>query len=260
MMVMYDEWPVGEREQLATSWFLNRQSHSEPGLDVFVGSQTRGHLGSVPEAEQLVVFFSSSGDEIAELDLSWDEYLHSQEQALQDLANACRDRPGTKLVVRTHPHMRLKPADDLAEWMTAVEQAGPDTHFDPHSPVDSYALMRVADIVFTYGSTAGVEAAFVGKPVVVMGPSAYDEIGCARRITSADQIHGCLADPPMPDPAKALPYGLMMERRGFNYEKVVRLPGQEPSIAGIPLDDASENVRKLSDAWRKLQTRWLTSR
>ena len=33
-----------------------------------------------------MIFFSSSGDEIAELDLDWEEYLHSQEPALAELA------------------------------------------------------------------------------------------------------------------------------------------------------------------------------
>ena len=73
--------------------------------------QTRGHIEGLPEAEHVVAFFSSSGDEIAELDLDWADYLHSQEAAL---AATCRSRagngPGTALVVRTHPHMRLKPA------------------------------------------------------------------------------------------------------------------------------------------------------
>jgi hypothetical protein len=258
MLRMWDEWTDPDRDQIASSWFINRQQHNEPGLEVFVGSQTRGHLGELPEAEQLVVFFSSSGDEIAELELDWAEYLHSQETALADLAAACRERPGTRLVVRTHPHMRLKPADDQAEWLAAVDTAGPDVHFDPNSPVDSYELMRQADVVFTYGSTSGVESAFIGKPVVVMGPSAYDQLGCAQRITSAAEIPAWLAHPPTPNPERALLYGLMMQRRGFNFEFVRKGEGGRPEVAGVPLREASEPVKKLSDAQLKLRKRRLT--
>ena len=258
MLRMWDGWDPAERKQIGSTWFTNRQEHKEPGLDVFVGQQTRGYLEGLPEGEQLVVFFSSSGDEIAELELDWADYLHSQEQALADLAAACRERPETRLVVRTHPHMRLKPADDLSEWMAAVSKAGPDQHFDPHSPVDSYELMRAADLVFTYGSTSGVESAFVGKPVVVMGPSAYDLLGCARRITDASEIPTFLDTPPAADSEKSLPYGLMMQRRGFTFEQVSRNGQGEMTAGGIPISDARELARKVSHAANVRRTRRLT--
>lgn len=258
MLRMYDAWDPSEREEIGSSWFTNRQRHVDVSNRVFVGHQTRGFVEGLPDAETTVVFFSSSGDEIAELDLDWAEYLHSQEAALLALAEACRKRPGTALVVRTHPHMRLKPTADLADWSEAVRQAAPDVHFDPYSPIDSYAVMESADIIFTYGSTSGVESAFMGRPVVVMGPSAYDELDCARRITSPDDIADCLENPPTPKPEKALPYGLMMQRRGFNYTKLIRTQEGKPELANVVLEEASQTALKLSDALRKTRTRWLT--
>ena len=260
MLRMYAGWDPADRDAIGSAWFTNRQSHSDANNRLFVGAQTRGHLEGLPEAEQTVAFFSSSGDEIAELDLDWAESLHSQEGALAALAEACRDRPGTALVVRTHPHMRLKPADDLADWMMAVEKAGPDVHFDPSSAVDSYAVMANADIVFTYGSTSGVESAFMGKPVLVMGPSAYDLLGCARRVTNAGEIEASLAAPPTPNPRGAVPYGLMMQRRGFNYARLHRTETGVPELQGVVFDEASPTAQKVSDAVRRTWTRWLTRR
>jgi hypothetical protein len=248
MRRMWDGWDPQEREQIARAWFDDRRTHTEPSMHKFVAAQTRGHLEGVPDAEQLVVFFSSSGDEFAEFDLNWADYLNTQEAALDALARACRERPGTRLVVRTHPHMRMKPADDLALWTKAVEQAGPDVHLDPFSPVDSYELMARADIVFTYGSTSGVESAVLGTSVVVMGPSAYDVLGCARRIRSAEEIPDCLEHPPTPDPDAALPFGLMMQRRGFTYDRVARDSRRVQVVGGVPLDEPSQLVRNLSHA------------
>lgn len=246
MLGMWEAWDPRGREEIGSSWFVGRLTHSEPGMHKFVAVQTRGHLEGVPEADQLVAFFSSSGDEFAELDLNWADYLHSQESALEALADACRARPGTRLVVRTHPHMRMKPTDDLANWTRAVERAAPDVHFDPHSPIDSYELMQRADVVFTYGSTSGVESAFLGRSVVVMGPSAYDELGCARRITSSDEIPDCLESPPPPNRAAALPYGLMMQRRGFTFSRVTTGPVGRPVIGGVALTEPGELARKIS--------------
>ena len=259
MLRMWDEWPEPDRKEIGARWFLDRQEHKEPGLSVFVEHQRRGHLEGLPEAEQLVVFFSSSPDEIAELELDWAEYLHSQEHALATLAEACSERPGTQLIVRTHPHMRLKPADDLRDWRAAVRAADPAIHYDAGDPADSYALMHRADIVFTYGSTSGVESAFIGRPVVVMGPSAYDLLGCATRAGSLDEIRGALAQPPAPAPERALPYGLMMERRGFNFEQVTPTDKATYSAAGIEFADAREFARKVGHArWQRTMRR-LTS-
>jgi hypothetical protein len=257
MREMYENWG-DDRDEIGAKWFIDRQTHADANNAIFVANQEVGHLEGVPEADRLVVFFSSSGDEIAELELDWSEYLNSQEEALARLALECRSLPGTKLVVRTHPHMGLKPKDDLARWMAAVDAAGPDVHFDPFSKIDSYALMRAADVVFTYGSTSGVESGFIGRPVVVMGPSAYDTLGCALRITSSDEIKGAVENPPIPNPTAAIPYGLMMQHRGFRFAHIMKLSSGEAALGGIQLSEANEFVRKISDFQKQRRLRILT--
>ena len=263
MKEMYEGWSTrgsDDREAVGSKWFTDRQTHADANNAIFVEHQEQGHLGDLPAADQLVVFFSSSGDEIAELELDWNEYLESQENALRLLADACRDRPGTSLVVRTHPHMGLKPTDDRDRWIAAVEAVAPDAHFDPFSKVDSYELMRRADVVFTYGSTSGVEAAFIGQPVVVMGPSAYDALGCARRITTTAEIAGALEDPPESNSKAALPYGLMMQRRGFNFSHLTKSAQGIPSLKAVELAEANEWTRKVSDHLKSRQLRRLGAR
>jgi hypothetical protein len=257
MLAMYDQWGE-ERDAIGSKWFVDRQTHADANNAIFVAHQQPGHLESLPEAARLVVFFSSSGDEIAELGLDWSQYLQSQENALALLAAECRARADTALVVRTHPHMGLKPADDLQHWMAAVEHAGPAAHFDPFSKVDSYTLMRRADVVFTYGSTSGVEAGFIGRPVVVMGPSAYDQLGCARRVSNPKEIGEAIDSPPTPHPSAAIPYGLMMQRRGFTFEHLSKAAGHDPSFEGVSLSEANELTRKASDYLRSRQRIRLT--
>jgi len=250
MIDMYDRWDPVERDELGSRWFIDRMTHADTHNRLFTGIQTPGFLAELPAVDHLVVFFSSSGDEIVELDLDWTQFLTSQENALSLLANAVRRRPNTALVVRTHPHMRLKPRQDLQDWLSAVERAQPDLHIDPSSSVDSYALMRQADVVFTYGSTSGVEAAFLGRPVAVMGPSAYDLLGCALPVRSADEIDAVLAEPPQAQPIKAIPYGLMMQRRGFAFDRI-QGHGEQAVLAGVPLAEASDVVLRISDALQR---------
>ena len=256
MLAMYDRWPEGERDVIGRSWFTGRMEHSDPANALFTGTQTRGTGIDRQPGDTVVVFFSSSGDEIAELDLDWSRYFNSQPQALTAVAKACREA-GYRLVVRTHPHKRLKAPRDVADWLAAVDAASPDLHIDQHSSVDSYALMKQADVVVTYGSTTGVEAGFLERPVIVMGPSAYDELGCAMPVHDEVELGRALAERRHGTWRDAVPYGLMMKRRGFAYRYLDVDQDGTRSLVGVPLVEPRPLVRHMSHALRKRSLRRL---
>ena len=258
MLALYERWPGEERDELGASWFEERRAHTDPRNQMFVDAQTPGQGVDRPTNRRLVVFFSSSGDEISELNLDWSEFFGSQAGALETLAEACRRRPDTMLLVRTHPHKRLKPRQDVADWHEAVRRAAPDAHLDEYSDIDSYTLMGQADVVVTYGSTTGVEAAYAKRPVIVMGPSAYDELGCATRVRRLDELEEAI-DAAVPGwwPG-AVAFGLMMRRRGMLSRHVVRDGDGSESIGGVVLRDAHPLVLKASDVMGRLQKWWLT--
>ncbi len=258
MLEMYDAWNPAERDELGSSWFEERRQHADPRNALFVESQAVGTGIDKAEGKRLVVFFSSSGDEISELDLDWADYFYGQPGALMAVAEACRERDDTMLLVRTHPHKRMKPKRDVEEWHEAVAQASPDVHLDEFSEVDSYTLMRQADVVVTYGSTTGVEAAYAKCPVVVMGPSAYDELGCATRVVTGEQLKEAL-DRAQPGwwPG-AVAYGLMMRRRGFMNRFAMKSDGVV-LLRGVPITDSRPSVLKVSDVLgRRRRARLLT--
>lgn len=234
MTRLYESWDASERDELGRVWFERRVQHADTSNTPFVESQLRGSSIENVQGKRLIAFFSSSGDEIIELDIDWSRYFDGQENALRILAETCKEMSDVMLVVRSHPHKRLKPPRDLADWTAAVAQANPDLHLDPFSPIDSYELMRQADVVVTYGSTTGIEAAYAGKPTIVMGPSAYDVLGCAWVVSTKDELDRALQEATSPDPQGALSWGLMMMRRGFMLQKVSGSPGDR-SIAGYEI-------------------------
>jgi hypothetical protein len=218
MLTLYSNWDPEERDQLGSGWFLDRTQHLDKINSLFVEAQKIGSMVDLPKNKKVVVYFSSSGDEIVELDLDRDSYFGGQENALGLVSQICEEDPDTYFIVRSHPHKRHKPKHDVQEWINAVEKADPDLHLDPHSEVDSYTLMRAADLVITYGSTSGVEAAFAKKPVIVMGPCAYNILGCATQVVDADELRQAMAEQSPGKWSGAVSYGLMMKRRGFNRE------------------------------------------
>jgi hypothetical protein len=259
MLSLYERWDPAERDALGSSWFLERTQHIDPTNARFVEAQKIGSMIELPKDKKIVVYFSSSGDEIIELDLNWDAYFGGQENALRLLSKICSEDPNIFLVVRSHPHKRHKPANDVKEWIAAVEDANPDIHLDPHSDVDSYALMRRADVVVTYGSTSGIEAAFAGKPVAVMGPSAYNILGAASSVTNEDELRSVIASSQPGSWPGAVSYGLLCNRRGFNYAEIGSPQGDTFTIGGVTIEPSRERVKKSSHLRKAHQIRGLLS-
>ena len=259
MRAMYDAWPPDERDELGASWFWDRASHTDPRNAHFTDGQEPGTMVDLPEGECVVVYFSSSSDEIAELEVDWSEYFGDQHEALRQVAAVCRSLPGYRLVIRSHPHKRHKPTRDVQEWLQVVDEVDPDLHIGPHSSVDSYSLMQAADLVITYGSTTGVEAGFAGKPVIVLGPSAYDEIGCAIRPKTKEELASAIRERSVGTQHGAILYGLMMKRRGFHADHITLNDKGERTLGGVPLEDSRELVRHGSHLMAKWRRRYLTN-
>jgi hypothetical protein len=256
MRNMYQQWPSAERDEIGSTWFIDRIEHNEVSNARFTGEQRKGLGIDRSNSETVVTYFSSSGDEIAELDLDWASYFGGQEGAIASLAEVCREL-GFRFIVRTHPHKRFKSARDVHDWHTAVQAANPDLHLDEHSSVDSYTLMRQSDVVVTFGSSTGVEAGFAERPVIVMGPSAYDELGCAVRVSTIDELRSAIRRRIPARRQSAIPYGLMMMRRGFAYQFLQRHSDGKRSLAGVFIDEPNMLVRHLSNALHQLQQKRL---
>ena len=79
-----------------------------------------------------------------------------------------------------------------------------------------------------------------------MGPSAYDELGCAQRVRKAAELTSALVARRPGERSGSVPYGLMMRRRGFAYRYVERTEDGSRVMAGVPLVEPRELVRHLS--------------
>lgn len=258
MRTMYENWPQPEGDAIGSSWFIDRRDHAEALNAKFTGDQRKGLGIERTSNETVVTYFSSSGDEIAELDLDWADFFNGQEGAVLAVAEACREL-GHRFVVRTHPHKRSKPRRDVQDWHAAVAAANPDLHLDEHSPVDSYTLMQQSDVVVTFGSTTGVEAGFAECPVIVLGPCAYDELGCATPVRNQAELMEALRSVTPARKQTAIAYGLMMKRRGFAFRYLNRNDDGTRSLAGINIIEPQELIRHLSHRLKRWELSRLTA-
>lgn len=118
-----------------------------------------------------IVFFSSSNYEFAS-HLKRNIYWISQIQALNDILSICKKKRNTELIIRLHPHLSLN-SNKKDKIVLTNFLKNKSNYIKPNDKVDSYALLRSADLVISYGSKISVEATYFKKPSISLRPSEY---------------------------------------------------------------------------------------
>jgi len=172
-----------------------------------------------PEIERLggalCTFLISSEDEMSAvgLDRSADPYP-SQPAAIRACAEACARR-GLAFVVRVHPHFAHKDPADLRALLAQMPSSA--IVVGPADNVDTYALMARSRAVFSYGSTAGIEAVYMGVPHLLLSRAVFEGMPGVRRAQSAADVER-FVDAPQPSPRDgAVTYGWYMESYGIRH-------------------------------------------
>lgn len=166
------------RVELADAWFRDR--FSLRSADVKRWSRTweieddaldgRKLAGDRP----LLAVFPSSDDEFASISRDYDlPGGMSQLDRISSAVCVAKDL-GMNVVVRLHPNFSNKSKIMTREWMSLLEN-GVEV-IPPSAPTNSYSLIRQSDIVATCGSTVTVEAAYLGRPTVLLAPSIYSRL------------------------------------------------------------------------------------
>ncbi len=62
----------------------------------------------------------------------------------------------------------------------------------PDSSLDTYQLIQYSDLVVTFGSTVGAESAYIGKPVILLGPATYFHFNLALFVGSYSVLYSSI--------------------------------------------------------------------
>ena len=177
---MNKEWEKDEKkaEELGKQFFHKRRNASFSGDVVYVKDQKSGLL---PEewnpSMRNIVIFNSSEDEFASIGAEWEDKLFpSQLKGIEHIFYCVNKFPNAEVYLRVHPNLKkiqYKYHTDLYKL-----SSHPRVHVIPaNSKVSTYALVDGADVVVSFGTSVGVEAAHSGKPVVLLGASFYKGLG-----------------------------------------------------------------------------------
>jgi capsular polysaccharide biosynthesis protein len=134
---------------------------------------TRQTLGIENDSRLVVLFTNVTWDlATAGRDLAFDGMFDWLSETLA-VAERC---PKIRFVIRVHPaeeHVLTK--DRVLDWLRTERPRLPVnvTTIASGTPASVRALTQMADLVLTYCSTTGIEAAIYGKPIIVAGAPHY---------------------------------------------------------------------------------------
>ena len=203
---------------LGSRFFEDRISGNPSNYTSFTGLQQGGWLPPRLRDKPYMAYFVSSEDEIAYISLeqTTETKFGSQRQAFETLKSQCQEL-GVLLVVRVHPHLRVKALEETKYWNS---QAGPGVEIlGPRDETCTYALARQAAGVVTYMSTVGMEALYLGKPVMLLGRGSYSGMNGFVVPQSVTEMRHFLQEPPLPaDRSSAFQWGYFQGNFGVTYQ------------------------------------------
>ena len=108
--------------------------------------------------------------------------------------------------IHAHPQNPRKDLGDLTELAESIRKNGIMqnlTVIPGTDPISTYALMDAAEKIVVFGSTMGVEAAYWGKPVILLAGTWYYYSGVCYVPESIDELKALLFQTLLPKDNKA---------------------------------------------------------
>ncbi len=189
---------IAECRSIGESWFQRRAGGAMVNGYSFVQGQVQGALPTQwDEHKRNIVIFTSSDYEFIAVGQEWDHpiYLH-QLDGLQRIIGALEHlRETVHITIRIHPNHT-----GLPEELEALEslRSGFVTVISPKEKVSSYTLMQKAEKVITFGSTAGIEAAFWGTPSILGGKALYQNLGAVYTPQTHEELISLILNKQLP--------------------------------------------------------------
>lgn len=142
----------------------------------FTAGMQQGQLPDNWDASKInIAIFNSSEDELASISDEWINPLYEgQFEGLTRLIQDTDNDPAFEqyhFYLRMHPNLANVANEDVRRIKALTGKRF--TLLPPESPVNTYSLIKASAAVVTYGSSAGIEAVYHGKPSILLGKSFY---------------------------------------------------------------------------------------
>lgn len=218
------------REVIGASFYADRVAGTTSEWHSYTAKQETGKLPDRwKDGAKNIVIYCSSSDEIDSLrEMVMGQTLYENPyQGIDRILASAKEHPDLNFFVRLHPRSANMPETGSQRLM---ERQEPNlTVVAADSPISTYAMMRKATRVVSFGSTTGIEATYWGKPSILGYRSYFDTLGSVHIPKSHDEMMRLIvSDDTRPaDKLGALMFGHFMKTFGmtFRYNRPTGLTG-----------------------------------
>lgn len=213
-----------KRDEIGAHFYNKRVKRVEDAWYSFTKDQKYGQLPASfaqNKDKKIITIFNSSLDEYEGLSGFGPKFYPNDNDGILQLCESLRAYPNIKVYMRVHPN--LKGIDNTQNRFIHNQLKNSNLEIiPPEDPVDSYELVNKSDIIIVFTSTVGIEAAFAGKKVVLLGRAAYESLDCAVIPQSHGELMTILTDDnyvfPTIDPENPIKFGYWFESYGIDYK------------------------------------------
>ncbi len=217
---LWNDADPATRQAHGEAWYLDRVNRVETAWKSFVTEQEKGALpeGFDPQQKNVAIFCSSDDEFVAIGDCWRNDLYPNQVTAITQIAASLEQtHPDIHLWVRVHPNL-IGVENQRKRDMLGLSLPNA-TIIAPEDKVDTYALMRSADITASFGSSVGIEAVYWDRPSVLLGPCLYQHLqGPVRSTSHQHTIELLTGDLKPAAKTGAYQYGFWFQTRGFPYQ------------------------------------------
>ena len=213
---------VEEKTKKGMDFFERRRRGVVAGDRVYIGNQRRGLLpDGWDNTKRNYVIFNSSEDEFAAIGPEFERYamFPSQLDGIRYILQHVTD-PAIHFYLRIHPNLSRVHYAYRVDLLKLSSQFGNVTVVDADDSCSTYDMMDAAEKIIVFGSTAGAEAAYWGKPVILLAASYYHDLDIAYVPRDQDDLLKLLVNRlPEKNREGAIRYGYFMLNRKLLAER-----------------------------------------
>ncbi len=184
-------WETGsiDKRKVGMDFFINRRARVQQGWHSYTTSQEPGILpAGFDRSKRNIAIFNSSIDECEGIDGYSNPIYKDENVAITQICDDLKDQTDLRIYLRVHPNLKGLRNSQIIELYNLKNKTSNLVIVEAGEKVDSYSLMEAADVVLTFGSTTGIEAAFCGKPVVFAGKSFAENLRCFHKPSSHQEL------------------------------------------------------------------------
>ncbi len=264
-------WAMAEpelRSGFATEWFESRINDPGGGANEHSSDFDKLKAINPRDGAFLISVFTSSSNELFSIDADTGATPENQWKWILRLVEMARANRSLDIHIRVHPNLANNDPQEVQEWKDLAEELPTNVFVHlPESRVNSYQLVKVSDLVLTFGSTITAESAYLGRPVVELSENFWTILGVCRSVRNEEALVPYLRVPKSAaiscQRQQALKYAFWASWGGEAL-KHAQLTGVNGSLGGVALEPFGVSFRIMRRVYQWLvnsgRLQWIHSK